>query len=72
MSLHWVATCKECGEDSAVRPSASIGNQLELINPDEEIKAECKRCHHMNDFRGSDLREVRADILPFPPPSKAE
>jgi DNA-directed RNA polymerase subunit RPC12/RpoP len=73
MPLYWVAKCKKCGKEAGIRPSTSVGNQLEMASPSEEIKgAKCPHCGAKNDFRGSDLREVLAYVVPSPPPSKAE
>jgi hypothetical protein len=67
MPLMWIATCENCKRDSAVRPSCSTENQIELANPSEKIRVKCPHCHHENEFCGSDLRQESVEILPSPP-----
>jgi hypothetical protein len=70
--MMWAAKCKSCGKLSGVRPSKSVGKQLDLANPSEKIKAKCPHRGYVNDFLGSDLVEVPGVGLPFDPPSAGE
>ena len=72
MSLFWVAKCQKCGKDSGIRPSLSAGPQLDMATPSEKIKAKCPHCQFKNEFRGAELREVAAYIVPSPPQSEGE
>jgi endogenous inhibitor of DNA gyrase (YacG/DUF329 family) len=62
MALMWVAKCKACGKDSAVRNSTSDKRHLEIPSANRKTRVKCPHCGAVNEFEDRDMKETDVEL----------